>query len=69
MTGPTKRNADAGTSANSQSRYDDTAKPTAPAESSQHSRRPDRYRLPVPAAWDVPGGDAFRILETHWGRR
>ena len=39
------------------------------AKSSQHSRRPDRYRLQVAPAWDLPGADAFRILDTHWGRK
>ena len=68
MRPPTKRNASAGTLANSQSRYDDTGKPTAPANPAQHSR-PDRYRLQVPPAWDVPGADAFRILDLHWGRK
>jgi len=53
----------------SQSRDNDTAKPATPAEPGQISRRPDRYRVQVADAWDVPGADAFRILDRAWRLR
>ena len=38
------------------------------AKPAQHSR-PDRYRLQVPPAWDVPGADAARLLDRLWNVR
>ena len=69
MRPPTKRNASAGTLANSQSRYDDTAKPTAPANPAQHSRRPDRYKLHGARWWTSSGADAAVLLACLWNVR